>query len=577
MPPKKEIMAGYIRESDVNLADSTTIESAAHAVREYGARQGYIYPTHLEFKEAVSAYQIPYFQRKRLMDMLEAAKRREFTVLVITEVRALSRRGAAEVLLIYQALIDEGVRLETIHEKFSDDPMGELALTWKATFARLEREQSWLRMERGKLSRIEIGKAPSACSKPPYGYLLIDTEREVKGAYVFNHEIIHIDRNGRQWSEYKVVAFIFDLLCEGESFHGIARILNELGIPPRSKAKTSEPHWRATAIRNLVNNPIYTGEVWAHRYTKITQNGKKITHERPREEWIKLPDAPAIVDSETFAKVQFNIAANKNESLRNNHHPTSELGLVRNGYCRCGVCARTMILEYPAPAAQLKNTKPAYRCQQRAGKNQGIAHNHNTYIRLDLVDDSVKEKIKETLQDVSWVRAKVAELRKKTKPIVDPVEVHTTIAKLQTEIDNLFDLARYATSDKTRERLGLAMQDLERQQRETEGLLYDIADDEEEKAILEKEIVRFEKWVDEVRPSLLSPEYTPSYEELRFAVRILGIVVTVYPRQGDWPFRCQVKVTAPEILAGVVPDCKPSQPSASSPVSSRLFGPRVAR
>jgi hypothetical protein len=87
MPQKQEIMAGYIRESDQTLADSTTIESAAKAVREYGQRQGYIYPPHLEFKEAISAYQVPYFQRKRLMDMLEAARRKDFHVLVIPEVR----------------------------------------------------------------------------------------------------------------------------------------------------------------------------------------------------------------------------------------------------------------------------------------------------------------------------------------------------------------------------------------------------------------------------------------------------------------------------------------------------------
>src|SRR6266496_4599451 len=102
--PKRIIMAGYIRESDVNLADSTTIESAAKAVREYGERMGYIYPPHLEFKEAISAHDVPYYQRPRLMAMLKAAERNEFHVLVITEVRALSRRGAGEVFVIYDTL-----------------------------------------------------------------------------------------------------------------------------------------------------------------------------------------------------------------------------------------------------------------------------------------------------------------------------------------------------------------------------------------------------------------------------------------------------------------------------------------
>jgi Recombinase/Resolvase, N terminal domain len=581
MPHKQEIMAGYIRESNETLADSTTIESAAQAVRDHGKRQGYIYPPHLEFKEAISAFQVPYFKRKRLMDMLEAAKRHEFHVLVIPEVRALSRRGAAEVLLIYQALLDSGVRLETIHEKFADDPMGELALTGKATFARVERETSWLRIERGKLSRIEIGQAPSSCTKAPYGYIFIDTVREVKGAYAFNYTVVWVDPDGNEWSEYKVACFIFDLLADGESFHGVARILNEMGIPPRSAAKNGEPHWRATAIRNMVDNPIYRGEVWAHRFTKVTKDGKKLTLERPRSDWIRLPDAPAIVSEEKFARIVFHRAANKNESMRNNQHETEELGLVRNGYCRCMICGRTMILDYPSEAARLKNTQPAYRCQQRASKHQGILHNHNTYILLHRVDYAVREKIRETLLDVSWVRARVDELRKENKQVVNPDEVHARLAQLQSELDNLFDLARYATKEETRQKLGLQMQDIERQQREAEGLLYDIEGEAEERAKIEKEIVRFEKWAEDVRPNLTDPNYLhnkATYEELRLAVRILGIVVRCYPVKGDWPFPFDIQVKAPEILAQVTGDHSvPSQPSASSPVSSRLFGPRVAR
>src|ERR1700730_17912118 len=92
MPKRKERMAGYIRESDETLADSTTIDSAAKAVREYGKKEGYIYEPQHEYKEAISAYMVPYMERERLLAMLEAAKRREFDVLVVVEVRAISRR-----------------------------------------------------------------------------------------------------------------------------------------------------------------------------------------------------------------------------------------------------------------------------------------------------------------------------------------------------------------------------------------------------------------------------------------------------------------------------------------------------
>jgi hypothetical protein len=71
---RRERMALYIRESDPRLATSTTIESQAKLVREYGEKEGYLYDPELEFREAISAYEIPYIERERLQTMLDAAK-----------------------------------------------------------------------------------------------------------------------------------------------------------------------------------------------------------------------------------------------------------------------------------------------------------------------------------------------------------------------------------------------------------------------------------------------------------------------------------------------------------------------
>ena len=143
--------------------------------------------------------------------------------------------------------------------------------------------------------------------------------------------------------------------------------------------------------------------------------------------------------------------------------------------------------------------------------------------------------------------------------------------KLQVEMDNLFDLARYATNDKNRERLGMMMQDLERQQREAEGAQFDLADIEEEQAKIEAEIVRFETWVAKVRPNLTNPQYmeTASYEELRLAVRVLGIVVTVSPLQGasDRKDRCDIKVTVPAVLGKIEKSSGVNEPTFRSPVA----------
>lgn len=65
---------------------------------------------------------------------------------------------------------------------------------------------------------------------------------------------------------------------------------------------------------------------------------------------------------------------------------------------------------------------------------------------------------------------------------------------------------------------------------------------------IENELQKFEKWVTRVQPLLTDPSYQPTYEELRLAIRILGIRVTVFPSTGDWPFRYDVIATVPEII-----------------------------
>jgi threonine synthase len=64
MPKRKERAAGYIRESDPTLLNSSTIDSQAKAVRQYCEKEGYIYEPQHEYREAISAYTVPYMQRK---------------------------------------------------------------------------------------------------------------------------------------------------------------------------------------------------------------------------------------------------------------------------------------------------------------------------------------------------------------------------------------------------------------------------------------------------------------------------------------------------------------------------------
>jgi len=88
------------------------------------------------------------------------------------------------------------------------------------------------------------------------------------------------------------------------------------------------------------------------------------------------------------------------------------------------------------------------------------------------------------------------------------------------------------------------------QKAQAQAMLLDIAETDEKRMEVEAELVKFETWANKVRPFLTDPQYlkTAGYDELRLAVRILGIKVVVYPTQGDWPYRFAIDITIPEIM-----------------------------
>jgi hypothetical protein len=220
---------------------------------------------------------------------------------------------------------------------------------------------------------------------------------------------------------------------------------------------------------------------------------------------------------------------------------------LRAGYVICGICNRRLHVLYYPPSTQGGHEKPKYACRRRAGTEE-ISCNHTTRISLHILDKAAWEKAIEVLKNPVVVRAQVAKLREENKPVINQEDVLETIENIERQMANLIELAKFATNQETIDRLGSIMGGLEKQRREAQGMLYDIEEDDEERADLEEEIVKFEKWVEKVQPHLTDPTYEPTYEERRLAVRIIGVKAIVFPSKGDWPFRYRIDVTVPKIM-----------------------------
>lgn len=229
-------------------------------------------------------------------------------------------------------------------------------------------------------------------------------------------------------------------------------------------------------------------------------------------------------------------------ALRSNKHPNT-LGILRAGFCRCGICNGSMFVNIPKVIGK---HQPQYMCRTKG---------HNTTISVSILDKFAWECITEVIQNPDWIRAHVTELMPEVKPPVDVDLVGQTIADIDAQMSNLFSLAQHATTaQKTIDSLGMMMQTLEKQKFEAEALLFDASDEEKERLALEAEIEGFEVWAEKARESVDDQDWTPMYEEKRNAVRALGVVATVYPVNGDHPFRYKIDITVPEIMKKITCD-----------------------
>ena len=115
-----------------------------------------------------------------------------------------------------------------------------------------------------------------------------------------------------------IVKQIFNLYLLGLGYTGIAKYLNNQNIPSPSLYKyqkksklniiSNRPReqikWNANAIKRILTNELYIGNLVQGKRTTINYKNHKIKRKNPQE-WIKIENThDPIIDKETFIKVQ---------------------------------------------------------------------------------------------------------------------------------------------------------------------------------------------------------------------------------------------------------------------------------
>jgi len=351
-------VAVYARVSTQEQAvEGTSLEHQSEQLESYCKSQGW---------EIIQSYIDPGYSgkddnRPGLKRLLADAKLNLFSKVVVYKMDRLARN--LRLLLDIQDKLEKcGVPFHSVSEVLdSSTTSGRHFLQMLGMIGEWERETIIERTKAGKLQRYKEGCW--AGGKAPYGY---DYNRDTKKLIINK-------------TEAGIVRRIFQEYCTGKSMSYIANMLNGDKVLPRW---SSGKGWRATAVRNILINPLYKGTQIVNRHMHISDIAKVDMSTAI------IISVPAIVKAKDWQLAQQHLIDNKR--IR----PVREDKWLLQGMVTCGECGLSFKSEgHPKHRY--------YSCRGRLKQNHvdGSAKCTSPRLKADCLENKVWKRIKEISED----------------------------------------------------------------------------------------------------------------------------------------------------------------------------------
>ena len=417
----------YARVSSAGQKKDQTIGSQTAALRAHAATSRLEVPEGWVFEdEGHSGATLVRPALERLRDL--AAQGCVDVVLVWSPDR-LARKFAYQALLV-EEFARAGVRVEFIKNgPRGDSPEDQLLVQFQGMFAEYEKAQLMERYRRGKAYRAQAGSV-NVLSGAPFGYRYVRKAPDSAARYeVIEHEAVLVAEMFRRYAD------------DGATIADLARWLAAAGAVTR----TGKHRWDRSVVWGMLRNPAYAGRAVFGK-TQVIQEQPGLnrvarlqgrttprpvkTVDRPREEWTEIA-VPAIVDQDTFARVQQRLEDNKKFATRGSKAPSLLQGLAACAACGYGY--------YRTSTRTARRKIYYYRClgsddyRYEGGRVCG-----NKPVRADYLDQVVWDHITGLLADPALIRAEIAKRLEQARTS-DPVtrqrtQIELALAKAATSI-----------------------------------------------------------------------------------------------------------------------------------------------
>lgn len=296
-------------------------EDKCRAFIESQEAEGYVLDEKHVFKDEISGG-TPIEKRPELNKLFEAARQKEFDVLIVYKTDRLARSIRILVNAVHELEV-LGIKYRSVTEPFdTTTAFGKTAMNLFGTFAEFEKEMIRERTMNGKLKAARNGFWSTGFC--PYGYY---RDEETKKLVIVPEEA-------------KMVKKMYKWLVDEQlSLGEISRRMNAQGInsPKHTRIEKRETHnyWWKRTIGRILTNEVYAGKLIYRKYKRPFKNLSSLidpTLLRPEDEWIEIK-VPPIISRELFDAATQQLVRNREFSKRNQKREYLYAKLIYCGYC----------------------------------------------------------------------------------------------------------------------------------------------------------------------------------------------------------------------------------------------------
>ena len=236
-----------------------------------------------------------------------------------------------------------------------------------------------------------------------------------------------------------IVRDIFDWFISGTSVLGIAKRLNEQGVPNPSAYKRQQGMnyrhptsdrlddlWPDSSVRRILRNPLYTGTMVQGK-TRMKSYKLHVSEAVPEEDWITVEQThEAIISSELFAKAQSLFARDTRTA------PTQPKVYLFSGFLRCADCGKAMNRKL---ISQPHRDYYYYICSTFKKQHSGACTKHT--IRSDRLEQAVLETLRSQIALAVEMDELIAEINHSGACSRSADHLQTERAQLETERERI--------------------------------------------------------------------------------------------------------------------------------------------